>query len=81
MNGEIKRTFECCRCGHRVNKRATQGFSLNCDLPSDEARDVFAAGRLGRMKCSECGSTMHPDERTLKRLAKYSFAIGSATVI
>ena len=80
MNGEIKRTFVCCRCDHQETIRQTYGFSLNCDFPSREANSVFQSARLGRRKCSQCGGTMHPDEKTTNRIIDYSTGIGRAFV-
>ena len=81
MDGEIRRKFECVRCGHVIGKRSTVGYSLNGDFPSAEFDRVVLAGGLFREKCSRCGGTMHPDESTTKRLAKYSQGIGRARVI
>ena len=81
MNGEIKRTFICCRCDHQETIRNTECYSLNCDFPSDEASAIFETARMKRRKCSLCGGTMHPDEATTRKLVNLTSGLGRARVL
>lgn len=69
----MKREYECCRCGHIERIALPLDYSLNCDLPSDEADNVLhTAAAPRRRKCSLCGGTCHPTKATARKLARFT---------